>query len=429
MTVPIKAADGVPALFAPRRTVLDPILIDAAVRAGAEVRYGTTVIDLIEDREQVVGVVTRDRAGRVETVRTSLVVGADGRRSSVARLVHAPTTHRVAHTCAVSYGYASGVAADGYQWGYRPGTAVGLIPTNDGLTCVFAGSTPERLGRGGVAVLREVVAATSPATAQLVAAGRLRAPVRTFTGQPGFLRPAWGPGWALVGDAGSWKDPISAHGLTDALRDAELLAKAIVHWRNGVDTAEAFGDYEATRDRLTLPILRAGDEIAAMTWDDRRIVELLGGLNVTMADELQVIDGWALAGATTVRLIISPNPPICAYCAAPSGHPGCAGHAQQTTRYALARTGCPAHPSGAARNGAHRWIRAQPESLIRQVATAEGESRVRHARSRRRWSSATGRGQSPAGRSTHPPSSTGRPPAGIRWPGRQPPRSRRGSVR
>ena len=116
---------------------------------------------------------------------------------------------------------------------------------------------------------------------------------RTFVGQPGHLRQPWGPGWALVGDAGSWKDPISAHGLTDALRDAELLGRAIV--ATSIDEQrdeDAYGTYERTRNRLTVPILTAADEIASFQWSDDRIAELLLELSAAMNDELDVITGF-----------------------------------------------------------------------------------------------------------------------------------------
>jgi len=113
--------------------------------------------------------------------------------------------------------------------------------------------------------------------------------IRSFAGEPGYLRQAWGDGWALVGDAGSWKDPLSAHGLTDALRDAELLALAVIAVAGGCRERDALAEYEATRDRLTLPILTAADEIAGFEWDDHRITELLATLNASMAEELAVI--------------------------------------------------------------------------------------------------------------------------------------------
>ena len=133
----------------------------------------------------------------------------------------------------------------------------------------------------------------------LITAARLRdatplAPTRTFTGQPGHLRRPWGPGWALVGDAGSWKDPISAHGLTDPLRDAELLARTVISVHNGEQPErEAYLAYEAlTKDRLSEPILTIADEIAAFRWDDQRIRDLLLELNAAMNVELDVITGF-----------------------------------------------------------------------------------------------------------------------------------------
>lgn len=292
VAVPIKAAAGVDALYAPRRTVLDPILVDAAAEAGATVRYGASVVGMRSDRGRVVGAEVRDRLGGVEFVAARVVVGADGRRSTVARLVGAPVTHGAAHTSSFTYGYFRGLATRGYEWAYRPGATAGFIPTNDGLTCVFAGARPSLVGRGGASVLRSVVSQASAGMGERLRESVLASPVRTFTGQPGHLRRPWGPGWALVGDAGSWKDPISAHGLTDALRDAELLARAAVRALGEPGGEGAYCEYEATRDRLTVPILRDSDEIAAMEWDDDRIVELLRSLNVAMNEELATIEGF-----------------------------------------------------------------------------------------------------------------------------------------
>lgn len=293
VTVPIKPGSGVDALYAPRRTVLDPMLAAAAAEAGATVRYGARVVGLRTYRGRVVGVEVRDRRSGAGSIPARLVVGADGRRSTIARLVGAPRTYRASHTSAFTYGYVRGLADRGYEWAYRPGAAAGYIPTNDELTCVFAGGLPEQIGRGGAAVLRSALAAASPEMADRLCSARVVSPVRTFTGQPGHLRRPWGPGWALVGDAGSWKDPISAHGLTDALRDAEQLSRAAVRaLADERDAEEAYQEYELVRDRLTLPILRDSDEIAAMEWDDVRIVELLRSLNAAMNEELLTIAGF-----------------------------------------------------------------------------------------------------------------------------------------
>lgn len=293
VTIPIKPGAGVDALYAPRRTVLDPILVQAATEAGATVRHRTSVLGLLTDRGRVVGVEARGRGGPAEALTAPLVIGADGRRSTVAHLVGAPLTYRAEGTGASTYGYFHGLADQGYEWAYRPGAAAGFIPTDDGLTCVFANGLPGRIGRGGIAVLRSVVAAGSPDLAERLASATLVSPVRTFVGQRGYLRQCWGPGWALVGDAGSWKDPISAHGLTDAFRDAEGLSRAALGVLAGESSAaSAFGRYQAIRDRLSLPILRGGEEIAAMAWDDERIVALLRQLNAAMNEELEVIEGF-----------------------------------------------------------------------------------------------------------------------------------------
>ncbi len=98
---------------------------------------------------------------------------------------------------------------------------------------------------------------------------------------PALLRRAVGPGWALVGDAGSFKDPLTAHGITDALRDAELLARAVVD-----GSPAAFAEYAATRDALTLPLLRVAEEIAAYRWDTPRIKELLRAESAAMKPEV-----------------------------------------------------------------------------------------------------------------------------------------------
>jgi 2-polyprenyl-6-methoxyphenol hydroxylase-like FAD-dependent oxidoreductase len=294
VTVAVKPSAGVDALYAPRRTILDPTLVAAAEGAGVDVRYGNRVVALSHEGGRVAGVVTRDAHVVHRHLPARLVIGADGRHSTIARLVEAPTTHQARHTSAFTYGYFSGLPARGYEWAYRPEGTAGFIPTNDDLTCVFAGHLPSRIGRGGAAVLQDVVAQASPGMARRLRAATPASPVRTFTGEPGRLRRPWGPGWALVGDSGSWKDPISAHGLTDALRDAELLARAVLCDRGG----RAYRAYELVRNRLTVPILKMSEEIAAMGWDGNRIVELLRGLNSAMNDELEAILAFDTEGTT-----------------------------------------------------------------------------------------------------------------------------------
>ena len=291
VVIAIKPSHGVDALYAPRRTVLDPLLVDAAAEAGAEVRYGVTVVGLRTDRRgRVAGLDGRDDAGRPLAVDAALVVGADGLRSTVARHVGAPTLRTGSGASALIYGYWADVATDGYEWIFRPDACAGIIPTNDGLACVFAGATPARIGRGGRAVLESVLAQASPAAADRVRAGTAPSGVRIFRGHPGLVRQAWGPGWALVGDAGYWKDPLGAHGLTGALRDAELLARAVISTAT-TDEPEpvALARYQSTRDHLSQSMFDAMDVIAGQRWSEDEIGALLRRISAAMADEVDAI--------------------------------------------------------------------------------------------------------------------------------------------
>ena len=97
-----------------------------------------------------------------------------------------------------------------------------------------------------------------------------------FGGIPGFIRQSSGPGWALIGDAAYFKDPITAHGITDALRDAELLATAVVEAISGARSEQAaMADYAATRDRLSDDLFGVTDEIATYAWEIDEVPSLM----------------------------------------------------------------------------------------------------------------------------------------------------------
>ena len=218
------------------------------------------------------------------------MVGADGVRSTIADRVNAPIERTGTGATAVVYGYWTNLETDGYEWLYRPNAMAGIIPTNGGQTCVFAGATPARIGAGGIHVLRDVLAEAAPHVAARVDAATAPLGVRTFKGLPGIIRRPWGPGWALVGDAGYWKDPISVHGLTDALRDAELLARAITLTEPGTDDrTEALADYQATRDRLSRQLFDVTDTIASQHWTADEIPGLLIQLSSAMAEEVETL--------------------------------------------------------------------------------------------------------------------------------------------
>jgi len=287
--IPIKPGDGVDALYAPRRKVLDSILVAGALDAGAEVVHGVAVKDLARDATgRVRGARLSDAEGWVGDVSTDLMIGADGVRSRVARLVNAEETKTMSHAAASIYGYWTGLPEHGNHWYYDVGVSIGTIPTNDQATCVFAllprAYFESRRSDGLESVHQRTLESVSPDLASVVATGQRTEKLRAFAGIPGFLRRSVGPGWALVGDAGYFKDPITAHGITDALRDAELLARAVAR---GED--DALLEYEATRNALATALLEVTDRIASFEWDLEEVKNLHLRLSREMKAEVEHI--------------------------------------------------------------------------------------------------------------------------------------------
>jgi flavin-dependent dehydrogenase len=124
--------------------------------------------------------------------------------------------------------------------------------------------------------------------------------IRVFRGLPGRLRRPYGPGWALVGDAGWWKDPLSTHGITDALHQAELLAAAVIAGSASERATEvALAGYAMQRDRLAMEMHPVVDRLASHQWDRAEVRRLLRGLSAVMADEVEAILGLDGAPART----------------------------------------------------------------------------------------------------------------------------------
>jgi menaquinone-9 beta-reductase len=289
VSVKIRPSDGVDALYAPRRTRLDRILIDAAREAGAEVRFGVVVDDLQKDgARRVIGIVGRDELGDSLSPSAGIVVGADGIRSVVALAAGAPVTRRAAVDGAVVYGYFRDVEAAGYEWAYGPGVAAGLIPTNDGEACVFVGGPPSRFRKevhpdlnGG---FHRILEEACPGIATRVRSAEQSGRFRGFSGVRGYYRRPWGPGWALVGDAGLFRDPITTHGISDAFRDAELLVRAIAG-------TSSFEEYEHTRDAVTRDLFDVTERIASYAWTAEEIRDNLRQVNLAMRPGLEMLLG------------------------------------------------------------------------------------------------------------------------------------------
>jgi len=288
VTVPIEPRFDVAELYAPRRMLLDRVLVDAAANSGVELRYGVRVQDVVKDaRGQVRGLVATDGRGAYE-IEAALVIGADGLHSTIAERVGAEKVVQGRYATGTLYSYWEGLPVDGYYWRFQTGASLGAIPTNDGATCVFVSVPSTRFGdevRGDKAsAYRRLLHRASSAFEARLDGARMVESIRGFSGQPGFIRRSSGPGWALVGDSSYFKDTLTAHGITDALRDAELLTRAVV-----AGTTQAFADYEKTRHDLSRRLFEVTDEIASLDWTDERVQSLHRAFSSEMSREVRAL--------------------------------------------------------------------------------------------------------------------------------------------
>jgi flavin-dependent dehydrogenase len=252
----VKDRAGVDLLVAPRRYILDTLVAEAAAAAGADVRLGVTVTGVhIDDSGRATGVSGRDRAGNPVRVNARFVVGADGLRSRVAREIGAEVIEDRGDAGAGQYAYYAGPAWDGIELVISNRALTGVFPTHGGQACIWV--------CGPVADAREVrrhatsreeafnayLERTAPELAGRLRAGRRTTAVTGMLRTPNLIRRAHGPGWALVGDAGYHRDAVTGHGITDAYRDAELLAVAVDQVLHGdTDEAAALASYQRRRD-------------------------------------------------------------------------------------------------------------------------------------------------------------------------------------
>jgi 2-polyprenyl-6-methoxyphenol hydroxylase-like FAD-dependent oxidoreductase len=243
------ASDGVAESYCPRRTILDSLLLEAAAEAGAELRTGVAVDELLYADGAVVGVRVQ---GREERAR--VVIGADGRHSLVARAVQAPEYDtRPGRTCAY-YSYWAGAQTEGAELYPRDGRMIISGPTHDGLqiVVVFWPCDEFKTVRANVEQNFLDAVALAPSLAERLSTGERADRFYGSGDLPFYYRKPFGPGWALVGDAGYHKDPITAQGITDAFRDAELLGVALDAGFAGTRPLdEALGDYERSRNEET----------------------------------------------------------------------------------------------------------------------------------------------------------------------------------
>lgn len=292
-------AEHAPVAYCPRRTVLDKILVDAAAAAGAEVRENVSVDQVLVENGRVVGVRGTTGDGTPMTERAPVVVGADGRNSIVAETVRAEKYNERPPLLGIYYAYWSGLPMRGrFETYIRERRGYAVAETNDGLTMIVCGWPLSEH-----AANRADVEATYLNALELAPdfADRLRAARRqtNLSGAvtPNFFRKPYGPGWALVGDAGYLKDPITAQGIQDAFRDAERCAEALdQHLGAGRDYDDAMAEYQRDRDADAMPMYDFTCQLAAMESPSPELQRLLVGIH----GKQKAMDAFAQTNAGTM---------------------------------------------------------------------------------------------------------------------------------
>jgi flavin-dependent dehydrogenase len=267
----IKDKAGVDFLVAPRRYLLDTLLATAAEHAGAELHTGITVTGLQRDGGgRVVGVSGHDRTGDRVQIGARFVVGADGLRSRVAGLVDATINETGRAGGAAQYTYYAGSPWTDIEFFVAERSFAGVFPTHDGQACIWvctpsadAKAVRRRTG-SRVEAFGQLLERSAPELAERLRHARRTSPVQGMLRQPNQLRQAFGPGWALVGDAGYYRDAITAYGISDAFRDAEFLAVALDRALNGDgEEVTALSAYQQHRDQALREIFEITCRLAA----------------------------------------------------------------------------------------------------------------------------------------------------------------------
>jgi 2-polyprenyl-6-methoxyphenol hydroxylase-like FAD-dependent oxidoreductase len=279
--------------YAPRRTVLDKLLVDAATEAGVEVREGFSVEEILFEDGRVAGVRGRDAGGSAVTERARVVVGADGLHSIVAKAVSPERYNESAPFQAGYYTYWSGLPMNGRFEAYdrAPGRAWAAWATNDDLTLVVLSWPMAEFETNRRDIERHYMAAfdRAPAFAERIR-GAKREDRFYGTSVPNYFRKPFGNGWALVGDAGYLRDFITAQGISDAFRDAESCATALDQWLAGSREFEAsMGEYQSARDRQVMPIFDFTCQFAMLAPPTPEMQQLFGAVKGNQ----EAMDGFA----------------------------------------------------------------------------------------------------------------------------------------
>lgn len=300
--------DGADAMYSPRRTVLDKILVDAAREAGAEVRESTAVEGLVHEGRRVIGVRCSRKSGGRSVERAPLVIGADGKNSTVARAVGARPSRKSSARSVAFYAYWDGLDLPIGEVHSDDRRVVGAWPTNDGLVityCAWPASEFAAFRRDPGRSLQASLDGAGDLGERARLATRV-SPVRATTDVPNVIRASHGAGWALAGDAGLVMDPITGQGIGNAFRDADLLSAAVIDGQGGRrPLATLLARYQTERDRATRAMFDFTVGLASfppMSSGERRLFDAI-------AEQPGEADGFlsVLAGVTPVDTFFSPR--------------------------------------------------------------------------------------------------------------------------
>jgi flavin-dependent dehydrogenase len=276
--------DGTTESFAPRRFVLDRVLLEGANDAGAVRDQYVVEAPVIDEAGAVCGIRGSNHHAPAGVEKARLVVRTDGMRSIIARAVRAPKYNQRPKLMGTCFTYWSDVPVDGLELHVRPGRAAYAWQTNAGLTLVGVNWVISDFARLGGAIEQnymEALTLVAPELAERVRAAR-RQERWISCAIDNYFRKPYGDGWALVGDAGYKKDPCTASGITDAFRDAEVLADAIDKGFNGVmSMQEALAQYETARNEIATPIYEFTCEQAKFAPPSRELEQILAAVSRT----------------------------------------------------------------------------------------------------------------------------------------------------
>ena len=262
--------DGESALYSPRRTTLDALLVDAARAAGAEVRENFRVGELAWVDGRVVGIRGRSGTGATVTSQAHLVVGADGKHSMIADAVEAPCYRRHAAMTVACYSSWSGIQLTAGELYQRPGCAAAAFPTNDNLIMAYVATPIADFAEWRKDSERHYLRTLDRCgdLGERLRCGQRVERIRTTPDLPNHVRVPYGPGWALVGDAGLVMDPVSAQGIGNGFMQAEWLAAALTAGLGCTrPLAACLADYQRRRDAAMLPMYDFTVRLGSLTPD------------------------------------------------------------------------------------------------------------------------------------------------------------------